>query len=72
LINTVFGDFLQQSEMIFEVYENKKQKEWTWELRFRNRVLIAKGDRGYRDYEELRGLIQSIKEQAKDAPIAII
>lgn len=69
--DTIFGDCLQQSEMKFEVYEDKKRKEWMWKLKFRNGVPIANGAYSYKDYEVLQTLIQSIKEHAKDASIII-
>jgi len=59
------------SELKFELYEDKKRKEWTWKLKFRNGVLIANGAQSYRDYEVLRTLIQSIKERVKDASVTI-
>jgi uncharacterized protein YegP (UPF0339 family) len=57
------------SELKFELYEDKKRKEWTWKLKFRNGVPIANGAQSYKDYEVLRTLIQSIMEHAKDASI---
>jgi uncharacterized protein YegP (UPF0339 family) len=59
------------SELKFEVYEDKKRKEWTWKLKFRNGVLIANGAQSYKDYEVLRTLIQLIMKHAKDASIII-
>jgi uncharacterized protein YegP (UPF0339 family) len=69
-LDTISGDCLQ-SELKFELFEDKSRKEWTWELRFRNGTIIANGAQNYKDYEVLRTLIQSIKENAKDASVII-
>ena len=55
-------------EATFELYEDKAN-EWRWRLRHQNTEIIADGGEGYSTQQAARNGIESVKQNALDAPV---
>lgn len=57
-------------EATFELYEDRAS-QWRWRLRHQNTEIIADSGEGYSTQQAAQNGIESVKQNALDAPVEI-